>query len=83
MAYKTLLIWPYAVAPAVAAVLWLFMFSPTLGIITYALEVLGYDWNHKLNGTEAMMLVVVASAWRQVSIIFFFSWPVCLQSQNP
>jgi len=72
MAYKTSLIWPYAVAPAVAAVLWLFMFSPTLGIITYTLEVLGYDWNHKLNGNQAMLLVVVASSWRQVSYNFLF-----------
>ncbi|MEE9465816.1 MAG: sn-glycerol-3-phosphate ABC transporter permease UgpA [Candidatus Neomarinimicrobiota bacterium] len=72
MAYKTLLIWPYAVAPAVAGVLWMFMFSPTLGIISYMLQLLGYDWNHRLNGNEAMALVVAASSWRQVSYNFLF-----------
>ncbi len=72
MAYKTLLIWPYAVAPAVAGVLWLFLFSPTLGLVSYMLHTLGYEWNHLLNGNEAMLLVIVAAAWRQVSYNFLF-----------
>ncbi len=72
MAYKTLLIWPYAVAPAVAGVLWLFLFSPTLGLVSYMLHALGYEWNHLLNGNEAMLLVIVAAAWRQVSYNFLF-----------
>jgi len=72
MVYKTLLIWPYAVAPAVAGVLWLFLFSPSLGIITYFLHGLGYAWNHQLNGGEAMTLVVVAAAWKQISYNFLF-----------
>jgi sn-glycerol 3-phosphate transport system permease protein len=71
-AYRTLLIWPYAVAPAVAGVLWLFMFSPNVGLIAWYLKVLGYDWNHVLNGGEAMGLVVVASAWKQISYNFLF-----------
>ena len=71
-AYRTLLIWPYAVAPAVAGVLWLFMFNPSIGVATYWLKALGYDWNHVLNGTEAMGLVVVASAWKQISYNFLF-----------
>ena len=71
-AYRTLLIWPYAVAPAVAGVLWLFMFNPSIGVATYWLKGLGYDWNHVLNGTEAMGLVVAASAWKQVSYNFLF-----------
>jgi sn-glycerol 3-phosphate transport system permease protein len=70
--YRTLLIWPYAVAPAVAGVLWLFMFNPRIGLVSWYLGVLGYDWNHVLNGTEAMGLVVVASAWKQVSYNFLF-----------
>ena len=70
--YKTLLIWPYAVAPAVAGVLWLFMFSPTLGIITYTLHSLGYGWNHLLNGGEALLLVIIAAAWKQISYNFLF-----------
>jgi sn-glycerol 3-phosphate transport system permease protein len=70
--YRTLLIWPYAVAPVVAGALWVFMFDPTLGIITYALSYLGYEWNHKLNGTEAMALVVIAAAWKQVAYNFLF-----------
>jgi sn-glycerol 3-phosphate transport system permease protein len=71
-AYRTLLIWPYAVAPAIAGVLWMFMFNPSLGLARYYLNVLGYDWNHVLNGGEAMGLVVVASAWKQVSYNFLF-----------
>ena len=72
MAYRTFLIWPYAVAPVVAGALWVFMLDPTLGIITYALAGMGYEWNHKLNGTEAMALVVVAAAWKQVAYNFLF-----------
>jgi sn-glycerol 3-phosphate transport system permease protein len=71
-AYRTLLIWPYAVAPAVAGVLWLFMFNPNVGIVSWYLKVLGYDWNHVLNGGEAMTLVVAASAWKQISYNFLF-----------
>jgi len=72
LAYKTLLIWPYAVAPAVAGVLWVFMFNPTVGIITYLLAGAGITWNHFLNGDQAMILVVIASAWKQVSYNFIF-----------
>ena len=71
-AYRTLLIWPYAVAPVVAGALWVFMYDPTLGIFTYALGTMGYDWNHKLNGNEAMFLVVIASAWKQIAYNFLF-----------
>ena len=71
-AYRTLLIWPYAVAPVTAGALWVFMFNPTLGIVSYALSMLGYDWNHQLNGGEAMALVVMASAWKQVAYNFLF-----------
>ncbi len=71
-AYRTLLIWPYAVAPAIAGVLWLFMFNPSIGVATYWLKALGYNWNHVLNGTEAMSLVVAASAWKQISYNFLF-----------
>ena len=63
--YKTLLIWPYAVAPAVAGVLWLFMFAPSIGIVSYWLRALGIDWNHLLNGTHAMTLIVMAAVWKQ------------------
>ena len=72
MAYRTLLIWPYAVAPVVAGVLWLFLFNPTLGIAAYWLRELGYDWNHTLNGGQAMTLVVVAATWKQISYNFLF-----------
>ena len=71
-AYKTLLVWPYAVAPAVAGVLWLFMFNPNVGLIAWYLNAIGYDWNHVLNDGEAMGLVVAASAWRQISYNFLF-----------
>jgi len=72
MAYRSLLIWPYAVAPAVAGVLWFFMFNPTIGINAYVLRLLGYDWNHYLSGNDALIMVVVASAWRQISYNFLF-----------
>ena len=70
--YKTLLILPYAVAPSVAAVLWVFMFSPSLGVVAYALGKLGIDWNHLLNSTHAMTLIVMASVWKQISYNFLF-----------
>jgi sn-glycerol 3-phosphate transport system permease protein len=70
--YKTLLIWPYAVAPAVAGVLWMFMFNPTLGVVSYALRKAGVDWNFLLNGNQALLLVVLAAAWKQVSYNFLF-----------
>lgn len=72
LAYKTLLIWPYAVAPAVAGVLWLFMFAPSVGVVSYALHAIGIDWNHLLNGTHAMTLVVMAAVWKQISYNFLF-----------
>ena len=71
-AYRTLLIWPYAVAPAIAGVLWLFLFNPSIGILPWYLSRLGYQWNHALNGGEAMTLVVIASAWKQISYNFLF-----------
>ncbi|HSF95344.1 MAG TPA: sn-glycerol-3-phosphate ABC transporter permease UgpA [Thermohalobaculum sp.] len=70
--YRTLLIWPYAVAPAVAGVLWLFMFNTRVGVVSWYLGVLGYDWNHVLDQAEAMGLVVVASSWGRISYNFLF-----------
>ena len=70
--YKTLLIWPYAVAPAVAGVLWLFMFAPSIGVVSYWLRAAGIDWNHLLNGTHAMTLIVLAAVWKQISYNFLF-----------
>lgn len=72
MAYKTLLIWPYAVAPAVAGVLWMFLFNPTLGVVSYALRMGGVEWNFLLNGNQALLLVIIAAAWKQVSYNFLF-----------
>jgi len=71
-AYKTFLIWPYAVAPAVAGVLWLFLFNPTVGLVAFALRGWGYEWNHAVNGGQAMFLVVIAAAWKQISYNFLF-----------
>ncbi|WP_460487460.1 sn-glycerol-3-phosphate ABC transporter permease UgpA [Curvibacter fontanus] len=70
--YKTLLIWPYAVAPAVAGVLWLFMFAPSIGIVSYALRSMGIEWNHLLNSGQAMTLIVFAAVWKQISYNFLF-----------
>jgi sn-glycerol 3-phosphate transport system permease protein len=70
--YRTLLIWPYAVAPAVAGMLWLFMFNPAMGTLAYLLRRNGFAWDPLLNGDQAMAMVVVASAWKQISYNFLF-----------
>jgi len=71
--YKTMLIVPYAVAPAVAGVLWVFMFSPSIGVVAYGLsKFFGFEWNHLLNSTHAMALVVAAAVWKQISYNFLF-----------
>ena len=70
--YRTLLIWPYAVAPAIAGVLWYFMFQPSLGMVARGLRGMGYDWNPLLNGDQAMVLVIVAATWKQISYNFLF-----------
>jgi sn-glycerol 3-phosphate transport system permease protein len=72
MFYKTMLVLPYAVAPAVAAVLWVFMFSPSLGVVAYALGRIGINWNHLLDSGHAMTLIVMASVWKQISYNFLF-----------
>jgi sn-glycerol 3-phosphate transport system permease protein len=70
--YKTLLIVPYAVAPAVVGVLWLFMFAPSVGIVSHALRSVGFEWNHLLNSNHAMALIVAAAVWKQISYNFLF-----------
>ena len=73
--YKTLLIWPYAVAPAVAGILWAFLFAPSIGIVSYWLRLAGVDWNWNIKGDQAMLLVVVAATWKQISynVLFFIA----------
>jgi sn-glycerol 3-phosphate transport system permease protein len=71
-AYKTLLIWPYAVAPALAGVLWGFMFNPTIGVVAYVLDAVGIKWNFYVDGDQALFLVTLAAAWKQVSYNFIF-----------
>ncbi|OUT47464.1 MAG: glycerol-3-phosphate transporter permease [Rhodospirillaceae bacterium TMED8] len=70
--YRTLLIWPYAVAPALAGVIWYFLLNPSIGIVSYWLESIGVEWNHYVNGGQALLLVIVASAWKQISYNFLF-----------
>jgi len=70
--YRTLLIWPYAVAPAVAGVVWLFLFSPSIGVVSYALNAMGFEWNALLNSRDAMALIVMAAVWKQLSYNFLF-----------
>jgi sn-glycerol 3-phosphate transport system permease protein len=73
LAYRSLLIVPYAVAPAVAGVLWVFMFSPSIGVVAYWLSrLLGFEWNHLLNSGHAMTLIVAAAVWKQMSYNFLF-----------
>lgn len=70
--YTTLLVWPYAVAPAIAGLLWWFIFNPTIGLMPYLLGGLGYEWDHSLRAGDAMTLVIIAAAWKQVSYNFLF-----------
>jgi sn-glycerol 3-phosphate transport system permease protein len=72
LAYKTLLIWPYAVAPAIAGVLWAFLFAPSIGIVTYFLKKVGVDWNWIIDSEQAMALIVIAATWKQISYNFLF-----------
>src|SRR5579883_1566460 len=80
--YRTLLIWPYAVAPAVSAVLWVFMMHPEVGIVGRLLNRAGLHWDYTLNPIQAMGVVIVASAWTQVSYNFVF-FLAGLQSISP
>lgn len=70
--YRTMLIWPYAVAPPVVGVLWVFMLNPSLGVIAHGLRALGVDWNPLLDGDQAALLIVLAAAWKQISYNFLF-----------
>lgn len=72
MVYKTLLIMPYAVAPVIAGVLWVFIFSPSIGVATFGLRALGIDWNYLVNEGQAMTLILIASVWKQISYNFLF-----------
>jgi sn-glycerol 3-phosphate transport system permease protein len=72
LVFRTLLIWPYAVAWAVAGVLWMFMFNPTLGVVTHWLKGWGITWDHVLDGNQAMLLIVFATVWKQISYNFIF-----------
>ncbi|MGY6411437.1 MAG: sn-glycerol-3-phosphate ABC transporter permease UgpA [Alkalilacustris sp.] len=71
-AYSAFLVWPYAIAPAIAGVLWWFIFNPSIGILPYVLDMVGYDWNHRRSGNDAMVLVIIAAAWKQISYNFIF-----------
>jgi sn-glycerol 3-phosphate transport system permease protein len=71
-AYKTLLIWPYGVAPVIAGVLWAFLFAPSVGIVSWVLRQAGYDWNWVIKGDQALLLVVIAAVWNQISYNFLF-----------
>lgn len=70
--YTTLLVWPYAVAPVVVGILWWFMFNPSIGIAPYLLRGLGINWNHRIDGNHAMLLVIIAASWKQISYNFLF-----------
>ncbi|AQX30279.1 sn-glycerol-3-phosphate ABC transporter permease UgpA [Bartonella schoenbuchensis] len=71
-AYTILLLWPYAVAPVLAGILWLFIFHPTIGTVPFLLEKINIIWNHRINGTQAMILIVIAASWQQISYNFLF-----------
>ncbi|WP_208431256.1 sn-glycerol-3-phosphate ABC transporter permease UgpA [Bartonella doshiae] len=70
--YTMLLLWPYAVAPVLAGILWLFIFHPSIGVFPFLLEKIGIVWNYRINGTQAMILIVIAASWKQISYNFLF-----------
>ncbi|WP_089933237.1 sn-glycerol-3-phosphate ABC transporter permease UgpA [Candidatus Entotheonella palauensis] len=70
--YQTLLIWPYAVAPAVAGLLWYLLFNPVMGLLPYVMRAFNYEWNAHVNGGQAMLMVIIAAAWKQISYNFLF-----------
>ncbi len=70
--YKSMLIIPYAVAPPLAGVLWLFLFNPSVGVLSSLLDSLGYTWNYKLNGNQALLLLIISASWKQISYNFLF-----------
>ncbi|MGF9565378.1 sn-glycerol-3-phosphate ABC transporter permease UgpA [Neorhizobium sp. JUb45] len=70
--YTTMLVWPYALAPAASGLLWWFMFNPSVGLIPYVLNMVGYDWNHRLHEGDAMILIIIAASWKQISYNFLF-----------
>ena len=70
--YTTLLVWPYAVAPVVVGILWWFIFNPSIGIAPYIMRGLGISWNHRIDGGQAMILIIIAAAWKQISYNFLF-----------
>ena len=70
--YQTLLIWPYAVAPAVAGLLWYLLFNPVMGLLPYVMRMFHYEWNAHVNGGQAMLMVIIAAAWKQISYNFLF-----------
>lgn len=70
--YQTLLIWPYVVAPAVAGLLWYLLFNPVMGLLPYVMRVFHYEWNANVNGGQAMLMVIIAAAWKQISYNFLF-----------
>lgn len=70
--YQAVLTWPYAVAPAVAGILWVFMFNPTVGLVSSWLDILGIDWNYNVHGDQAMILMIISAVWRQIAYNFLF-----------
>ena len=71
-AYRSILLLPYAIAPVISGAIWAYLFNPTVGMLAYALQALGYPWDHKVSGTDALALVTIAASWKQVSYNFIF-----------
>jgi sn-glycerol 3-phosphate transport system permease protein len=70
--YKMILVWPYAVAPAVVGVLFGFLFNPSVGVIAWMLAAIGIEFNYVINGNQALILVLFAAVWNQISYNFLF-----------
>jgi sn-glycerol 3-phosphate transport system permease protein len=70
--FRTMLIIPYAVSAAVAAVLWSFLFTPSVGVVAHWLIKQGLAWNYLVNANHAMALIVMTAVWKQISYNFIF-----------
>ncbi|MHC4043439.1 ABC transporter permease subunit [Bradyrhizobium sp. 23AC] len=71
-AYRTIILLPYAIAPAIAGILWAFLFNPAVGPLAQVLHGLGIAWDPNLNPTDALILVTLAASWKHICYDYIF-----------
>lgn len=70
--YKSVILLPYAIAPVIAGVMWAFLFNPAVGPIAFFIKALGFQWDPNRNGSDAMLLVVLAASWKHICYDYIF-----------